>query len=90
MATPPPGVLRRLPRHRAGGDASIDAKLAKRAPGAWARLAATTSILPFGAIAAGRNRLVLGEIGWVPPVVGLLAWAAMLHLHRSSSASRRC
>lgn len=63
------------------GMPSIDAKLAKRAPEAWARLAATTSILPFGAIAAGRNRLVPGEIGWVPPVVGLLAWAAMLHLH---------
>jgi uncharacterized membrane protein len=63
------------------GMPSIDAKLAKRAPEAWAKLAATTSILPFGAIAAGRNRLVLAEIGWVPPVVGLLAWAAMLHLH---------
>ena len=63
------------------GMPSIDAKLAKRAPADWAKLAATTSILPFGAIAAGRNRLVLSEIGWVPPVVGLLAWAAMLHFH---------
>jgi uncharacterized membrane protein len=63
------------------GMPSIDAKLARRAPDAWPRLAATTSILPFGAIAAGRNRLVLGEIGWVPPVAGLLAWAAMLHFH---------
>jgi uncharacterized membrane protein len=63
------------------GMPSIDAKLAKRAPADWAKLAATTSILPFGAIAAGRNRLALGEIGWVPPVAGLLAWAAMLHFH---------
>jgi uncharacterized membrane protein len=63
------------------GMPSIDAKLARRAPDAWPRLAATTSILPFGAIAAGRNRLALGEIGWVPPVAGLLAWAAMLHFH---------
>ena len=63
------------------GMPSIDAKLAKRAPEPWARLAAATSILPFGAIVAGRNRLVPGEIGWVPPVAGLLAWAAMLHLH---------
>ena len=65
------------------GMPSIDAKLARRAPGPWARLAASTSILPFGAIAAGRNRLVLGEIGWIPPVVGLVAWAALLHFHRT-------
>jgi uncharacterized membrane protein len=64
------------------GMPSIDAKLARRAPEGWARLAAATSVLPFGAIAAGRNRLVLREIGWVPPVVGLVAWAALLHLHR--------
>lgn len=63
------------------GMPSIDAKLARRRPEAWARLAATTSILPFGAIAAGRNRLALAEIGWVPTVAGLLAWAALLHLH---------
>ena len=64
------------------GMPSIDAKLAARVPGAWAKLAATTSILPFGAIAAGRNRLVLAEIGWIPPVVGLVVWAALLHFHR--------
>ena len=63
------------------GMPSIDAKLARRAPQGWPLLAATTSILPFGAIAAGRNRLVPAEIGWVPPVVGVLAWAALLHLH---------
>lgn len=63
------------------GMPSIDAKLAARAPEAWAKLAAATSIAPFGAILAGRNRLALGEIGWVTPVIGLLAWAAILHLH---------
>ena len=63
------------------GMPSIDAKLAKRTPADWAKLAATTSILPFGAIAADRNRLVLSEVGWVPPLAGLLAWAAMLHFH---------
>jgi len=65
------------------GMPSIDAKIAARDPDAWADFAARTSILPFGAILAGRNRLVLSEIGWVPPVVGLIAWAALLHLHRS-------
>ncbi len=58
------------------GMPSIDAELARRDPEGWARLSAGTSILPFGAIAAGRNRLALREIGWVPPVVGLVLWAA--------------
>jgi uncharacterized membrane protein len=65
------------------GMPSIDAKLAARHPQAWPGFAARTSILPFGAILAGRNRLVLSEIGWMPPVVGLLLWAALLHFHRS-------
>ncbi|MCO6417342.1 NnrU protein [Siccirubricoccus sp. KC 17139] len=63
------------------GMPSLDAKLARRAPEAWAPLVAATSILPFGAILAGRNRLALREIGWLAPLLGLLAWAAILHLH---------
>ena len=62
------------------GMPSLDAKVAARGPAAWAGFAARTSILPFGAIAAGRNRLAWGELAW-PALVGLLAWAAMLHLH---------
>lgn len=65
------------------GMPSIDAKLARRHGEAWAGFAAKTSILPFGAIMAGRNRLVLSEIGWMPPVVGLVLWAALLHFHRA-------
>lgn len=64
------------------GMPSIDAKLARRHGATWQAFAARTSILPFGAILAGRNRLVLAEIGWVPPLVGLVAWAALLHAHR--------
>ncbi|MGK7870041.1 NnrU family protein [Falsiroseomonas sp. E2-1-a20] len=64
------------------GMPSIDAKLAARDPEAWARFSARTSIIPFAAIAAGRNRLAPGEIGWMPPVVGLVIWAALLHFHR--------
>lgn len=63
------------------GMPSIDAKLRKRDPATWARLAPSTSILPLGAILAGRNRLVVSEIGWVPLVLGLVAWVALLHLH---------
>jgi uncharacterized membrane protein len=63
------------------GMPSIDRKLAARAPEAAARLRAETSIMPFGAILAGRNRLVLGEIGWLAPLLALLGWAALLHFH---------
>jgi uncharacterized membrane protein len=65
------------------GMPSIDAKLARRRGAAWERFAQQTSVIPFGAILAGRNRLVLSEIGWMPPVVGLILWAALLHFHRS-------
>src|SRR5208337_2346178 len=44
------------------GMKSIDAKLARRDPALWQALSATTSIVPFAAIAQGRNRLVPGEI----------------------------
>lgn len=64
------------------GMPSIDAKLAARNPAAWDALAPTTSILPGAAILAGRNHLSVREIGWLPPVLGGLAWAALLHFHR--------
>jgi uncharacterized membrane protein len=65
------------------GMPSIDAKLAARDPEGWAAFASRTSVLPFGAVAAGRNRLVPSEIGWMPPVVGLVLWAVLLHFHRA-------
>ena len=63
------------------GMPSIDAKLARREPERWARIAAVTSIVPGAAIAAGRNRFVAGEIGWIIPVGGVLLWAALLFVH---------
>ena len=65
------------------GMPSIDAKLARRHGAAWRNFSARTSILPFGAILAGRNRLALAEIGWMPPVVGLVLWLALGHFHRA-------
>ncbi|SHJ14285.1 Uncharacterized membrane protein [Roseomonas rosea] len=62
------------------GMPSIDAKVAARDPAAWAGFAARTSILPFGAVVAGRNRLVWRELA-APALVGTLAWAAVLHFH---------
>jgi uncharacterized membrane protein len=63
------------------GMSSIDRKLAARSPEAAAKLRNETSILPFGAIMAGRNRLVLVEIGWLAPLLAVIGWAAVLHFH---------
>lgn len=64
------------------GMPSIDAKMARRHGEAWRSFAAASSILPFGAILAGRNRVVLREIGWIAPLLGVVLWAAVLHGHR--------
>jgi uncharacterized membrane protein len=63
------------------GMPSIDAKLARRDPNTWQALSAATSIVPFVAIAQGRNRLVPHEIGWRTPAIGAIAWIALLVLH---------
>jgi len=64
-----------------GGMPSIDAKLARRDPGLWQALSAATSIVPFAAIVQRRNRFVAREIGWLPVVIALAAWAVLLRLH---------
>jgi uncharacterized membrane protein len=64
------------------GMPSIDAKLAARSGPAFARLAARTSIVPFGAIASGRNHVVLSEIGWQGPALGIVLWGVLLAGHR--------
>lgn len=53
------------------GARSIDRKGAARDPEGWKKFEDVTSNVPFAAIAQGRNRLALGEIGWR----GLLAIA---------------
>ncbi len=63
------------------GMPSIDAKLARRDPAVWQALAGSTSIVPFVAIAQGRNRFVPAEIGWLTVLIGLVAWAVVLYLH---------
>ncbi len=64
------------------GIPSIDRKTADRDDAAWARLQRSTSIVPFAAILAGRNRFVPGEIGWVVPAVGTVLWLGLLIFHR--------
>lgn len=63
------------------GMPSIDAKLARRDPDTWQALSAATSIVPFTAIAEGRNRFVAREIGWLTPVIGVVAWVVLLLAH---------
>lgn len=65
------------------GMPSIDRKTADRDDAAWARLERSTSIVPFAAILAGRNRFVPAEIGWVVPAVGAALWLGLLIFHRS-------
>ncbi len=64
------------------GTASIDAKR-RRVLGAsaWNVFASRTSIVPFAAIAAGRNSLLMREMGWWRPSAGLVAYALMLGGH---------
>jgi uncharacterized membrane protein len=63
------------------GIPSQDAKQARRDPAKAAMLQGATSRVPFVAIVAGRNHFSATEIGWLPPLAGIVAWAAVLHLH---------
>jgi uncharacterized membrane protein len=64
------------------GTRSIDEKRRRLlGAGAWQPFAARTSILPFAAIAAGRNRFQPGEIGLWRWALGILAYALVLGGH---------
>lgn len=64
------------------GMVHIDLRRAATGSEAWERYEQQTSVFPFVAIVAGRQKLALGELGWWRILIGVLAWAAMLHLHR--------
>jgi len=63
------------------GPLSIDAKRRRKHGPRWDRFAAVTSNVPFAAIAAGRNRFALGELGWWRIALGAGLYAGMLALH---------
>jgi uncharacterized membrane protein len=64
------------------GTVSIDAKRRRlRGEQAWATFGASTSIIPFAAIAAGRNRFSPAEIGTWRVGVGLLVYVLALGGH---------
>lgn len=64
------------------GTASIDAKRKRVLGSKWDQFAVQTSNVPFLAIAQGRQRLALAEIGWWRPLVALAVWAALAFGHR--------
>ncbi|GAA0580729.1 NnrU family protein [Caenispirillum bisanense] len=59
----------------------LDRRKAREAPEGFARLAATTSRLPFVALAQGRARTSLREIGPLRIVLGLVLAAAAVAAH---------
>ena len=64
------------------GTVSIDAKRRRLlGEAAWRGFASHTSIIPFGAIAAGRNSFNAAEIGLWRPIVAIAVYALILGGH---------
>lgn len=63
------------------GPPSIDAKRARMFGEQWTPFAESTSSVPFLAIAQGRNRLSLAEIGWWRVAMALVLYAVFLGAH---------
>src|SRR6202030_3395210 len=63
------------------GTVSIDAKRRRLLGAAWEPFAGQTSIVPFAAIAAGRNRFIPREIGLWRWAIAVLAYVLMLGGH---------
>ena len=64
------------------GPPSIDAKRRRKlGAAAWDAFARRTSILPFGAISAGRNSLDVAQIGWWRIGLGVLAYVLFIGGH---------
>jgi len=63
------------------GPSSIDRRRARLAGVGWPQFAAVTSVVPFVAIAQGRTRLALGEIGWWRLLLGIAVYGAFLYFH---------
>ncbi|MFV1997287.1 MAG: NnrU family protein [Acidiferrobacterales bacterium] len=64
------------------GSIGIDKKRAVKYGAQWTRFTAATSNIPFVAILSGRNRLVLSEIGWIKPTIGVASFAGVVLAHR--------
>src|SRR5262249_42176446 len=63
------------------GTLTIEARQATSGGEAWQRFCVAASNLPMAAIAAGRQRLAPGEIGWARLAVAAALYLALLALH---------
>jgi uncharacterized membrane protein len=63
------------------GSMALDHKRAVMYGDEWKRFAAQTSNIPFAAIVARRNRLVLKEISWHPLVIAVVLFEAIFLSH---------
>jgi len=65
-----------------GGMLHIDRRRKRAHPDGWATFAERTSLVPFAAIARGRQKLVLSEIGWLRPLASVVVFVEMGLIHR--------
>jgi uncharacterized membrane protein len=63
------------------GAFSIDQKRREKLGDKWNDFASQTSVIPFAAILQGRNRLVLGELGWWRILLALAGFLGFLMYH---------
>jgi len=64
-----------------GGAANLQARKRVLLGASWDRFAAVTSYWPFGAIIAGRNKVVWSEIGLWRIVLAIVAYIALVAFH---------
>ena len=64
-----------------GGMRHIDLRREQTLGSAWGPLALTTSLLPFAAIASGRNAMDWKGIGWWRPALTLALYLGLLYGH---------
>jgi uncharacterized membrane protein len=64
-----------------GGMHHIDLRRESNLGATWGPMKLTTSVLPFAAALAGRTQIDWRGIGWWRPALGLVVYAALLHLH---------
>lgn len=65
-----------------GGMHHIDLRRESNLGATWGPMKLTTSVVPFAAALSGRTKVDWRGIGWWRPVLGLVVYAALLHLHR--------
>ena len=65
-----------------GGMRHIDLRRESNLGATWGPMKLTTSVVPFAAVLTGRTKVDWRGIGWWRPALGLVVYAALLHLHR--------